>query len=318
MFDPFNDYALAGYLRNKFQEKDPRIIKQVEQEVFIRQLPTAIQYLGSKNLLAYDDFLAVHQILFSEFYPWAGRDRLMTLPNSAVKKGDVLFSHPQSSRLAVEHGLRLGQDVETMAKNPGEIMGLFAYGHPFLDGNGRTMLPVHIELCHRAGFSIAWHKTNKVDYLSALSKEIETPGQGFLDTYLLQFKGPMLDRSAWGADILGMKGLDGLDDVNQIDGDLSDPAVAEKYRKLEERRGYSYEASLTAVQASGLHVGPVVAVEPNRIAQKSGRDPNVVVWHSLDKLQGKVPVVGDMVEINYAHGMGVIKDKSPSQTPERE
>lgn len=71
------------------------------------------------------------------------------------------------------------------------------------------------------------------------------------------------------------------------------------------------------VQTDGLYVGPVVAVEPNCIGQKSGRDPKVIVWHSLDKLQGKVPVVGDMVEINHAHGVGVIKDKSPSQTPER-
>lgn len=67
------------------------------------------------------------------------------------------------------------------------------------------------------------------------------------------------------------------------------------------------------VQTSGLHVGPVVAVEPNCIGQKSGRDPKVIVWHSLDKLQGKVPVVGDLVEINYVHGVGVIKGESPLQ-----
>ena len=284
MFDPFNDFDTEGYLRNVRKDKDARDIKRFEHDLFEANIDAAFAHLASSEKLTYKDFLAVHRILFADYYPWAGQDRLMTLPNSAVKKGDVLFSHPQSSRLAVEHGLSLGQDAASMAQKPGEIMGLFAYGHPFLDGNGRTMLPVHIELRHRAGFSIAWQKTNKVDYLGALSKEIETPGQGFLDAYLLQFKGPVLDRSAWGADILGMKGLDGLGDVNQIDGELSDPAIAEKYRKLEEKRGYSYEASSTAIQASGLHVGPVVAVEPNRIAQKTGRDPNFVVWHSLDKL----------------------------------
>jgi cell filamentation protein len=252
MFDPFNDFATQGYLRNVRKDKDARNIKRFEHDLFEANIEAAFAHLASHDELTYQDFLAVHRILFADYYPWAGQDRLMTLPNSAVKKGDVLFSHPQSSRLAVEHGLSLGQDTAMMAKKPGEVMGLFAYGHPFLDGNGRTMLPVHIELCHRAGFSIAWHKTNKLEYLSALSKEIERPGQGILDAYLLQFKGPVLERSAWGADILGMKGLDGLEDVNQIDGDLSDPAVAEKYRKLEERRGYSYAATPNLAQMSEL------------------------------------------------------------------
>jgi cell filamentation protein len=73
-----------------------------------------------------------------------------------------------------------------MAAKPGEVMGFFAYGHPFLDG--RTMLLVHVELCHRAGFSIEWHRTNKTHYLAAL---------GILDRYLLQFKGRRQKRSAW-------------------------------------------------------------------------------------------------------------------------
>jgi fido (protein-threonine AMPylation protein) len=34
-------------------------------------------------------------------------------------------------------------------KEPSKVMGLFAYGHPFLDGNGRTMLIIHSELCRR-------------------------------------------------------------------------------------------------------------------------------------------------------------------------
>ena len=46
---------------------------------------------SSKDALSYADFLAVHAILFEEFYPWAGQDRATTLPNSAVKKGEVLF-----------------------------------------------------------------------------------------------------------------------------------------------------------------------------------------------------------------------------------
>ncbi|MCL2829864.1 MAG: Fic family protein [Betaproteobacteria bacterium] len=239
MFDPFKDFATQGYLRNRFQEKDSRIIKQVEHEVFIRNALAAQQDLAGKAGLAYSDFLTVHRILFSEFYPWAGQDRVATMPGIAVKKGTVLFAHPLSSKLSVEQGLRLGQDREIMNRKPGEVMGLFAYGHPFLDGNGRTMLLIHMELSHRAGFSIDWAATRKTDYLHALSQEIEKPGCGILDSYLLQFKGPQVDRDAWGESVQSIKGLDGLDDANQVDGDLADPAVAEKYRRFDEQRGYS-------------------------------------------------------------------------------
>lgn len=240
MFDPFGDFEAAGYLRNVRGDKDRDVITQFEHILFRANLDAALAHLASCKEVSYQDFLSVHRVLFSDYYPWAGQDRASTMPNSAVKKADVLFSHPQSARLAVEHGLRLGQDIEAMNSKPGEVMGLFAYGHPFLDGNGRTMLLVHIELAHRAGFSIAWEKTKKSDYLSALSEEIMSPGRGILDAYLLQFKGQCINRKEWGASILSVKGLDGLDDANQVDGDLSDVTVAEKYRKFEEKRGYTY------------------------------------------------------------------------------
>src|SRR3954468_7897067 len=57
-------------------------------------------------------------------------------------------------------------------------MGYLAYGHPFLDGNGRTIMVIHAELARRAGFGIDWSATDKDRYLAALTQEIDTPGQG--------------------------------------------------------------------------------------------------------------------------------------------
>ena len=34
MFDPFKDFETAGYLRNKFAEKDPQIIQEMEHQMF--------------------------------------------------------------------------------------------------------------------------------------------------------------------------------------------------------------------------------------------------------------------------------------------
>ena len=194
MFDPFNDFATEGYLRNYKKEKDERIVKKNEYDLFSANLPDALRYISSKKVITYNDFLKIHDLLFSDLYPWAGQDRLITSPNTAISKAGIMFSHPKDIKRAVDEGLRLGHIKIKMSESPGMIMGLFAYGHPFLDGNGRTMLIVHMELSYRAGFSIAWSSTTKENYLIALSEEIKTPGRGILDDYLHQFKGVQLDR----------------------------------------------------------------------------------------------------------------------------
>lgn len=310
MFDPFSDFETAGYLRNVRKDKDQRDIKRFEHNLFEANFDAALAHLAACVEVSYDDFLAVHRILFSDYYPWAGQDRAKTMPSSAVKKGDVLFSHPNSARLAVEHGLRLGQDPVLMAKKPGEVMGLFAYGHPFLDGNGRTMLLVHMELCHRADFSIDWQKTTKTDYLSALSREIDAPGVGVLDGYLLKFKGRKVARGEWGSNILTINGLDGLNKDNQIDGDLSDPATAEKYRRHEQKRGYSYAAlqtlaqQLNATPGKRQVTGRIVALSDTEVIQDAGRG-RLVAWdrrqlENSDALTvGKSATIHESGRINY-------------------
>ena len=86
-----------------------------------------------------------------------------------------------SCRCSTSRGVGPGRNQSHMRARPGEVMGHLAFGHPFLDGNGRTLLLVHSELCRRAGFSIDWPRTRKADYLAALTKEIESPGKDILD-----------------------------------------------------------------------------------------------------------------------------------------
>ena len=74
-----------------------------------------------------------------------------------------------------------------MRSKPGTVLGNLAYAHPFLDGNGRTILTVHAELCRRAGIHIAWREVDKATYLIALTQEINDPSQGHLDRFLAPF-----------------------------------------------------------------------------------------------------------------------------------
>lgn len=239
MFDPFNDFNQVGYLRNVFGEKDPQLVSQLEHTMFRAGLDEAMAYLSKRKQLIYDDFLAVHRILFSAFYPWAGQDRAVTAPNIAVSKRGTIFCHPLDARRAVEEGLRIGQNKAEFRKRPGEVMGLFAFGHPFLDGNGRTMLIVHNELCHRAGFCIEWMQTRKTDYLSALSQEIASPGKCHLDRYLLNFIGAPKDRNLWGGVIHGIQGLNGGRVDDAVDGEYSEERVKQQYQAFALNRDLS-------------------------------------------------------------------------------
>lgn len=246
MFDPFKDFAQAGYLHNRFGEKDLTIVQELEHQLFRASLDDAIAHLAKRKVLAYEDFLEVHRILFSALYPWAGQDRANTAPDIAVTKAGIWFSHPHDAQRAVEEGLRIARDKQQLARRPGEVMGLFAYGHPFLDGNGRTMLVVHSELCHRAGFCIEWHRTTKADYLAALSREIELPGRGILDAYLLPFAGAHQERQLWGGAIGALPGLDGRGAEDTIAGEYRNAEVSQQYRDFEQRRGYRIEPDLEA------------------------------------------------------------------------
>jgi cell filamentation protein len=40
-----------------------------------------------------------------------------------------------------------------MRENPGEIMGLLAFGHPFLDANGCALMAVRSDLARRTDIS---------------------------------------------------------------------------------------------------------------------------------------------------------------------
>jgi cell filamentation protein len=68
---------------------------------------------------------------------------LQTAPGLIVKKGDVIFAAPNEIRRAIDFALANGQDRAFMAAKPGEVMGYLAFGHPFLDGNGRAIMTVH-------------------------------------------------------------------------------------------------------------------------------------------------------------------------------
>lgn len=235
-FDPFGDFETRGYLRNLANEKDTEIVRRLEHTSFTTGIGAAIADLAKANPITYDDVLATHKTLFDAVYPWAGQDRSRTAPDLAVSKGSVLFARPEEIRRAVAYALTRGRDKRIMVAKPGEIMGYLAYAHPFLDGNGRTIMLVHGVLAQRAGFSIDWAATDKDQYLAALTKELDDPGKGHLDSYLKPFIRAALPGERLAQAIAQAPGLDGNDAQNSVLSKTTDPELKTRYEQQELKR----------------------------------------------------------------------------------
>ncbi len=233
-FDPFGDFESRGYLRNLTQEKDSEIVRRLEHVSFTTGIEDAFKQLAEIKQLSYNDVLDTHKTLFEAVYPWAGQDRVENAPDIAVSRGGVLFAHPNDIRRAIEIALTNGQNRDFMRQKPGEVMGYLAFGHPFLDGNGRTIMVVHTVLAQRAGSSIDWASTDKADYLNALTQEIDKPGKGLLDTYLKPFVQTAISQDALVGQVKGMQSLSGGTrdqvDADKVLGNVSEPAVQERYK----------------------------------------------------------------------------------------
>jgi cell filamentation protein len=236
-FDPFYDFEERGYLRNFAGEKDLALVKRLEHSSFTTGIDEAFKRLAKIERLTYPDVLDTHKILFEAVYPWAGQDRELIAPGVAVSKGSIIFAHPNDAKVAVDHALRLGQDKDIMASRPGEVMGYLAFGHPFLDGNGRTIMTVHAELAQRAGISIDWAATNKADYLTSLTRELHRPAKGHLDAYLKPHVRTAIGTKHLAGHVLQVHGLDGdRGAANVVLGKFSEPGVQARYQLQVQRR----------------------------------------------------------------------------------
>jgi cell filamentation protein len=233
-FDPFGDFGTRGYLRNVAKAKDPAIVQRLLHNSFLTGIDTALDHLKARPSLSYDDILKTHKTLFEGVFLWAGEDRHTNASHIHVKKGATFFAHPDDIRKAIDYALEKGQDKAFMAEKPGEIMGYLAYGHPFLDGNGRTIMLIHAELARRAGIRIDWAATDKDKYLAALTQELEEPGRGKLDAYLKPFIRKGSEENIADA-IKAAPGLDGSE-ADTVAGDTTDPKVKAQYEAQEVKR----------------------------------------------------------------------------------
>jgi cell filamentation protein len=235
-FDPFGDLATRGYLRNVAQEKNVAIVRRLEHASFTTGLDEAFAQLAKRNPLAYADVLATHKLLFDAVYPWAGQDRATTSPDIAVSRGGVLFAHPKFIQNAIEHALTLGSDPKTMRARSGEVMGFLAHGHPFLDGNGRTIMVIHAVLGAARGLQYRLGRDRQECLSGRPDQGTRRSLQGLLDAYLEPYVRAPVPNLA--VHLAATKGLDGVTlGADTVQGRNDDPAVQAKYEQQRIKRG---------------------------------------------------------------------------------
>jgi cell filamentation protein len=78
------------------------------------------------------------------------------------------------------------KDTKYLRDHPGEVFGYLAHAHPFLEGNGRTILTIYAELCRRGGFHVKWEEIDKDTFLQVLTDELLKPGSS-MDKLLLPY-----------------------------------------------------------------------------------------------------------------------------------
>jgi cell filamentation protein len=209
-FDPFGDFDSLGYLRNFPGFKDISQVKALEHASFQINIDQAINTLATIDLIEYKHVLEIHKTLFGDVYPWAGQDRSVTSPGINITKAGYnnLFAQSPYVRRVTEYAIEQSHNFNIMRQQPGYILGSLAHAHPFLDGNGRTILVLHSEMTHRAGISIDWIQTEKKAYLAALTTELNNPGKGHLDVYLKPFICRAIDRQQSAFLLKSLRGLD--------------------------------------------------------------------------------------------------------------
>lgn len=189
ILDPFGDYETAGYLRNTYQEKNLLVVGHLETAAFEQEILPTVRFLRRLPSLRYEHITETHHRLFSSLYPWAGQDRSLNAPRIAIVKAGykTLFAHPAYAQWAAERALLLGQDKAYFRDHPGEVFAYLAHAHPFLEGNGRTILTVFADLSRRAGFHVEWDAIDKDEFLKTLTRELLEPDKSIMDTLVLPY-----------------------------------------------------------------------------------------------------------------------------------
>ncbi|MGK7376786.1 Fic/DOC family protein [Planococcus sp. 1R117A] len=153
-------YPDSDVLINNFNLMDDEKLKELEKVYTLFRL-SELKINKPANPVDMEAFLAIHQYILQDVYPFAGE-----LRKEMISKGSSSFAHPKFiepelhkifTELAAENYLKdLPRErfIPRLAYFLAELNAL----HPFREGNGRTVREFARQLAINAGYQLEWEK----------------------------------------------------------------------------------------------------------------------------------------------------------------
>lgn len=156
-------YPGTDVLINSFDVRDEEKLKELEKVYSLLRL-SELQIKKPTDPLDLQAFLAIHQVLLQDVYPFAGE-----LRKEMISKGSSSFAHPkhiEAHLLKIFNELKAENYLKRLPRN--QLISRLAYFlselnalHPFREGNGRSIREFARQLVLNAGYRLDWEKVRE-------------------------------------------------------------------------------------------------------------------------------------------------------------
>jgi cell filamentation protein len=164
--DPYC-YPGTTVLKNRADLREPEALAAFEAAMVTLRLDEPLPV----GRLSYTHYRAIHQHIFGDVYPWAGRIRTVR-----ISKGTSMFCYPEHidtemrrlfARLRSEDFFR-HVEARLFAKKAAHFLGELNAIHPFREGNGRTQLAFLAVMADAAGHGMDYERMEPQQMLDAM------------------------------------------------------------------------------------------------------------------------------------------------------
>ncbi|MBT2569926.1 Fic family protein [Planococcus sp. ISL-110] len=156
-------YPRTDVLMNLFDVQNEEKLKKLEKVYSLLRL-SELQIHKPADPLDVQAFLAIHQYLLQDVYPFAGE-----LRKEMISKGSSSFAHPKHIEvhlLKIFGELKAENYLKRLPRN--QLISRLAYFlselnalHPFREGNGRSIREFARQLLVNAGYRLDWEKVRE-------------------------------------------------------------------------------------------------------------------------------------------------------------
>ncbi len=167
-------YEHTNTLINKLDIRDSKVLQKYEAKITAAKL-LALMQKGIIGNFDVKHINAIHQYLFEDIYPFAGKFRTENIAKGVFRFAEWEYIEPELERLLNELKQEnyLGNlPKEKLAERLAYYLSELNVLHPYREGNGRTTREFIRELALKNGYVLDLRKVSPKDFLNACIKSI--------------------------------------------------------------------------------------------------------------------------------------------------